>query len=61
MLGSFFSKTDTERRTTSSGVIAPKTDTDPGMTRKPPPQDPSETPVIQPSKGAGGEPDAGAS
>jgi hypothetical protein len=44
----------------SSGVIAPKADTDPGMTKKPPPQDPKETPVIPPPKGAGGEPDVGA-
>jgi hypothetical protein len=46
--------------TTRSGVIAPKVDTDPGMTKKPPPQDPKEMPVIQPPKGAGSEPDAGA-
>jgi hypothetical protein len=46
--------------TTSSGVITPKADTDPGMTKKPPPQDPGETPVIPPPKGADGEPDAGA-
>jgi hypothetical protein len=44
----------------SSGVIVPKADTDPGITKKPPPQDPKEMPVIQPPKGAGGEPDAGA-
>lgn len=44
---------DPPTTTTSSGVIVPKADTDPGMTKKPPPQDPKETPVIQPPKGAG--------
>jgi hypothetical protein len=44
---------DPPTTTTGSGVIAPKADTDPGMTKKPPPQDPKETPVIQPPKGAG--------
>ncbi len=45
---------------TSSGVIAPKADTDPGMTKNPPPQDPNEMPVIPPPKGTAGEPDVGA-
>jgi hypothetical protein len=44
---------------TSTSVIAPKTNTDPGMVKNPPPQDPSETPVILP-KSAGGTVDAGA-
>jgi hypothetical protein len=42
--------------TTSGGVITPKTDTDPGMTKRPPPQNPNETPVIPPPKGTGGAP-----
>jgi hypothetical protein len=50
---------DPPTATTSSGVIAPKA-TDPGMTKKPPPQDPGEMPVIPPPKGADGAPDAGA-
>jgi hypothetical protein len=45
---------------TTDGVVAPKGDTDPEMTKNPPPQDPEETPVIPPPKGAGGEPHAGA-
>ncbi|HLH11950.1 MAG TPA: hypothetical protein VKV77_08740 [Methylovirgula sp.] len=32
----------------TGGVITPKDDTDPGMTKKPPPQNPEETPVIPP-------------
>ncbi len=32
-----------------AGVVKPTHDTDPDMTRKPPPQDPAETPVIPPS------------
>ncbi len=42
--------------TTSGGVIAPKTDTDPGMTKRPPPQDPNETPVIPPPEETSGTP-----
>ncbi|MGB7125755.1 MAG: hypothetical protein WBD42_02855 [Methylovirgula sp.] len=41
---------------TSDGVITPKADTDPGMTKQPPPQDPNETPVIPPPTGTGGAP-----
>jgi hypothetical protein len=36
------------------GVIKPKRDADPDMTKKPPPQDPAETPVIPPSATSGG-------
>lgn len=39
--------------TATSGVIAPKANTDPAMVKKPPPQDPNETPVIPPPGGAG--------
>lgn len=42
--------------TTSDGVITPKSNTDPGMTKQPPPQNPDETPVIPPPKGTGGAP-----
>jgi hypothetical protein len=45
---------------TSDGVIKPKGNMDTGMTKKPPPQNPNETPVIPPPKGTGGAPDAGA-
>lgn len=45
---------------TSTSVIVPKTNTDRGMVKNPPPRDPSETPVIPPPKSAGGTPDAGA-
>ncbi len=38
----------------SNGVITPKHDTDPAMTKKPPPQNPAETPVIPPSATPGG-------
>jgi hypothetical protein len=37
-----------------SGVVKPTHDTDPAMTKKPPPQDPAETPVIPPSATPGG-------
>lgn len=37
------------------GVIAPKHNTDPDMTKKPPPQNPAETPVIPPSATPGGK------
>jgi hypothetical protein len=37
-----------------AGVVKPTHDTDPAMTKKPPPQDPSETPVIPPSATPGG-------
>jgi hypothetical protein len=36
------------------GVITPKHDNDPDMTKKPPPQSPNETPVIPPSATQGG-------
>lgn len=36
------------------GVIKPKHNTDPGMTKAPPPQNPAETPVIPPSATPGG-------
>ena len=36
------------------GIITPKHDNDPDMTKKPPPQSPSETPVIPPSATPGG-------
>jgi hypothetical protein len=36
------------------GVITPKHDNDPGMTKTPPPQSPNETPVIPPSATQGG-------
>jgi len=36
------------------GVITPKHDNDPDMTKKPPPQSPNETPVIPPSTTPGG-------
>jgi hypothetical protein len=37
-----------------AGVVKPTQDTDPDMTKKPPPQDPAETPVIPPSATPGG-------
>ncbi len=37
-----------------AGVVKPTHDTDPDMTKKPPPQDPAETPVIPPSATPGG-------
>ncbi len=37
-----------------AGVVKPPHDTDPDMTKKPPPQDPAETPVIPPSATPGG-------
>jgi hypothetical protein len=37
-----------------SGVITPKHDNDPDMTKRPPPQSPNETPVIPPSATPGG-------
>ncbi len=37
-----------------AGVMKPTHDTDPAMTKKPPPQDPEETPVIPPSATPGG-------
>jgi hypothetical protein len=38
----------------TGGVITPKGDTDPGMAKTPPPQDPNETPVIPPKGTQGG-------
>jgi len=40
----------------TGGVIAPKGGTDPEMAKKPPPQDPNETPVIPPKGTPGGAP-----
>jgi hypothetical protein len=37
-----------------AGVVKPTHDTDPDMTKKPPPQDPAEMPVIPPSATPGG-------
>jgi hypothetical protein len=37
-----------------AGVVTPTHDADPDMTKKPPPQDPAETPVIPPSATPGG-------
>lgn len=39
----------------NGGVIKPKDDVDPDMTKKPPPQNPSETPVIPPKGTPGGQ------
>ncbi len=37
-----------------SGMVKPAHDTDPEMTKRPPPQDPAETPVIPPPATPGG-------
>jgi hypothetical protein len=37
-----------------NGVITPRHDTDPDMSKSPPPQSPAETPVIPPSSTPGG-------
>ncbi len=37
-----------------NGVVTPKQDADPAMTKQPPPQNPGETPVIPPSATPGG-------
>lgn len=39
----------------ANGVIKPKSDTDPAMAKKPPPQSPAETPVIPPAETQGGQ------
>lgn len=42
----------------TGGVIKPNSNTDPAMVKKPPPQDPGETPVIPPKGTPGGAPGA---